>query len=178
MTLPSRIVLTGFMGSGKSTVGRLLAARAGYDFVDLDTLIEQRTGTSVPEIFARDGEPAFRAQEHDALRFALAGERTVIALGGGAPETAANIDLLGACPDTVVVYLAAPFAMLFDRCQEQALDPASTPRPNLINREQAEARFTRREPLYVALGTHTLASTGRSPDETVALILEKLVISR
>ena len=70
LTLPTtlrRIVLTGFMGAGKTTVGRLLAESLGWEFLDLDAHIEQRTGATVPELFARDGEPAFRRLESTAL---------------------------------------------------------------------------------------------------------------
>ena len=83
-----RIVLTGFMGSGKSTVGRRLAQRLGWRFVDLDSLIEQRDGRAVSRIFADSGEPAFRAMETDALTSSLRESRLVVALGGGALETA------------------------------------------------------------------------------------------
>src|ERR1700749_3713805 len=90
----SRIVLTGFMGSGKSTVGPLLAAELGWAFLDLDTEIERRTGLTVPQIFAEQGEAAFRKEETAALAAVLGRTRTVIALGGGAPETLGNRLLL------------------------------------------------------------------------------------
>src|ERR1700754_258088 len=75
-----RLVLTGFMGSGKSTVGRSLAQRLGWRFVDLDSLIEQRDGRAVSRIFEEDGESAFRAMETEALTSSLQQSRLVIAL--------------------------------------------------------------------------------------------------
>src|ERR1700744_5866656 len=77
-----RLVLTGFMGSGKSTIGRSLAQRLSWRFVDLDSLIEQCDGRTVSRIFEEDGEAAFRAMETEALTSSLQQSRLVIALGG------------------------------------------------------------------------------------------------
>ena len=81
-SVPPRVYLTGFMASGKSTVGPLLADRLGYRFVDLDWLVEARTGRSVPDLFA-EGEAVFRAAEADALRETTGGEGLVVSTGGG-----------------------------------------------------------------------------------------------
>ena len=81
--MPPRVYLTGFMASGKSTVGPLIADALGYRFLDLDWLIVVRTGQSIPEIFASGGEAAFRAAEAEALEETTRGERHVIATGGG-----------------------------------------------------------------------------------------------
>jgi shikimate kinase len=78
-----RVVLVGFMGSGKSTVGRLLASRLGWSFVDLDEHVEKREGASVEELFRTRGEAAFRALEREAGAAALAHPSTVLAPGGG-----------------------------------------------------------------------------------------------
>ena len=89
------IVLVGFMGAGKTTVGTLLAARLGLPFVDSDQVIEQRAARPVRQIFAQDGEPAFRALEHQVIAELLDGPPIVLALGGGAPEHPATQALLG-----------------------------------------------------------------------------------
>ncbi|HTO71720.1 MAG TPA: shikimate kinase [Myxococcota bacterium] len=89
------VLLSGLMGSGKSRVGRALALELGWDFVDTDVEIERVAGLSVAEIFAREGEPAFRARERDALR-ALPTQRCVVALGGGAVVSAENRAILAA----------------------------------------------------------------------------------
>jgi shikimate kinase/3-dehydroquinate synthase len=78
------VVLVGFMGAGKTTVGHLLAEKLGLPFVDSDLVIEQRERRSVREIFDRDGEPAFRALEHRIVAELLDGPAAVLALGGGA----------------------------------------------------------------------------------------------
>ena len=80
----THLILAGFMGTGKSTVGRLLAQRQRLPFIDCDSAIEDAAGTSIPEIFATEGEAAFRTLETEVLTRVLKGESSVVALGGGA----------------------------------------------------------------------------------------------
>lgn len=171
---PERVVLTGFMGSGKTTVGRVLAARLDWPFADLDEAIAFREGLSVPEIFAQHGEAAFRRAEFLALEDLLQPAGRVIALGGGAPETPAVRGLLKTRSRTAVVHLAAPFELLYERCLQQALDPASTHRPLLGEREAAAARYNRRLPLYAELAHHTAAVASGSPEQLAEEILARL----
>lgn len=105
------IVLTGFMGTGKSEVGRRLAKRLGRAFVDTDQLVEARAGKTVAAIFAEDGETAFRVLEREAVDTAAARGEAVIAVGGGAVLDAANVARLRAAgvlvcltadPDTIL----------------------------------------------------------------------------
>ena len=79
------VILIGMPGAGKSAVGRVVARRLGWRFADLDALVEEAEGRSIPEIFAREGESGFREREAAALRIALASEPLVLATGGGAP---------------------------------------------------------------------------------------------
>jgi shikimate kinase len=88
------IFLIGFMGSGKTTVGRLLAGRLGWSFADLDERIARAAGLPIPEIFAREGEPGFRRRETEALRLAAAEKRVVLATGGGAACRDENLTLM------------------------------------------------------------------------------------
>ena len=168
---PARLVLTGFMGSGKTTVGRLLAERLGWAFTDLDTEIERRCGLTVPQIFAQLGEAHFRRQESAALASVLGHPRTVIALGGGAPEDLGNRLLLEQTPATAVVYLAAPFATLLDRCLQQ---PNAIERPVLADRQKAEQRFNSRQRIYQRIAAHTLETSSMSPEQTVEALLHQL----
>lgn len=114
------IGLTGFMGSGKTTVGRLLARQLGWRFTDLDSVIEERAGLTIPAIFERVGEPAFREMESAALDRCLgeaaeSGHAAVIALGGGTLTQPQNLALLrrAAC---VLVWLECPMEELLARC--------------------------------------------------------------
>src|SRR4051812_39549190 len=85
------IFLIGFMGTGKSTVGRIVAGAIGFVFTDLDDVIVREAGMTVPQIFAGEGEPGFRRREEAAVRTSAAMRRTVVATGGGAACREANL---------------------------------------------------------------------------------------
>jgi shikimate kinase len=174
-----RLVLTGFMGAGKTTIGRLLAQRLGWDFLDLDAYIEARTGLSVPDIFSAHGEPRFRQLESAALASALGRSNVVLALGGGTPEVLTNRLLLEQTPATSTIFLDAPFPTLFDRCMMQALNPGQVAnpaqaRPVLADPAIAEARFLTRQPIYRRLARLTLSTDSLTADETVDALLSGL----
>jgi shikimate kinase len=172
-----RLVLTGFMGAGKTTVGRLLAARLGWEFLDLDAYIEARTGEAVPSIFAAHGERHFRQLESQALASALGRHKIVLALGGGTPEILTNRLLLEQTPATATIFLDAPFATLFDRCVLQSLNSGAAPaqaRPNLADPTTAEARFLARQPIYRRLAHHTINTELLSTEQTVTTLLARL----
>ncbi|MCS7221404.1 MAG: 3-dehydroquinate synthase [Anaerolineae bacterium] len=95
------IILTGFMGTGKTSIGRLMAKRLRREFVDMDAVIEERTGRSIPQIFQEQGEEAFRAMERELCRELAARSGLVIATGGGALVSAENRALLGATGDII-----------------------------------------------------------------------------
>jgi shikimate kinase len=108
------IVLVGFMGAGKTTVGRLLADKLGLPFLDSDVVIEQRAGRTIRQIFAEDGEPAFRAFEHEVVADLLGGPDVVLALGGGAPEHPGTQKLLQTGWPSIV-YLQVGYAQAMAR---------------------------------------------------------------
>jgi len=170
-----RIVLTGFMGAGKTTVGRQLAAELGWEFLDLDTLIEQRTGKTVPAIFAEDGEAAFRRIESITLAIALGRKGVVLALGGGTPELITNRLLLEQTPGTLTVYLHAPLDVLTARC---LLQEGGAERPVLTNPEEAARRFANRLPHYKRLAGVTVDTTSSNAEETVVLLCERVKASK
>lgn len=174
MSLPTRILMTGFMGSGKSTVGRLLARHLGWHFYDLDHEIERRSGLSVPEIFAQQGEPHFRELEVKMLTALLIAKNVVIALGGGAIETPAIRALVATAPSAATIYLEAPFDALYARCLLQAQNPRSTARPNLADPISARKRHENRAPHYEAAATHSIDVTERNARETLDAILKEL----
>lgn len=166
-----RLVLTGFMGAGKSTVGRLLAGRLGWDFLDLDAYIESRSGLPIPSIFAQHGERHFRKLESQALASALGRNNIVLALGGGAPETLTNRLLLEQTPATATIFLDATFSTLYDRCVLQA---EATDRPNLADPVAAKSRFLARQPLYRRLAHHTIDTESLTTEQTVTVLLARL----
>jgi shikimate kinase len=172
------IVLTGFMGAGKTTVGRLLANALGWDFLDLDAHLEARADATIPQLFARHGEPHFRRLESSALANALARGNTVLALGGGTPEQLTNRLLLEQTPGTLVIFLDAPFETLFDRCMLQsfALSGARPEhiRPVLASPAEARDRFVERQPHYRRLARLTISTADITPPETAEAILEHL----
>jgi shikimate kinase len=113
-----RVYLTGFMGSGKSTVGPLVARRLGVPFVDLDDAIEAEAGRPIPKLFAEEGEAGFRRREAEALRQTAARADVVVALGGGALVGDAN--RAWAKAHGVVVYLRVPPEALARRLHDTA----------------------------------------------------------
>lgn len=153
------LFVIGFMAAGKSTVGRLLAARLGRRFVDLDEEIETRVGQSVPEIFRHQGEPAFRAHEAAALA-AIVGQRdVVVACGGGTPVAGDNFARMRAAG--VVVALRARFETVLER----ALVPGGPTRPMLDGGEaRARELFAARAEVYTRADL-IIDTDGRPPDE-------------
>ena len=119
----TNIFLIGMMGAGKSTVGKLLAQKLGYNFIDTDPLIEQCAGKSIPEIFASDGEDAFRDLEQQILSQVSAYTRLVVATGGGIVMRSLNWSHLH---DGIVVWIDVPVNVLHNR-----LKTASEQRPLL-----------------------------------------------
>lgn len=174
LTVPAsvhRIILTGFMGAGKSTTGRALASRLGWTFLDVDALIEDTHACTIASLFENHGEDAFRRLESQAISRALGRRNTVIALGGGAPEILTNRLLLEQTPHSVTVFLDAPFGELFDRCM---LQPGAAIRPVLADPAAAEARFARRQPLYRRIAHLTVNTSGKTLNSTVDDVLTGL----
>lgn len=145
---PARaIFLVGFMGAGKTTVGRVLGESLGWRFEDLDDRIQAREGRSIAEIFAQSGEAEFRRGELAALRELLEevryGPPTVAALGGGAfaqPEVIGLLEQSG----SVTVFLDAPPEELWRRCTSDRVD-----RPLLRQRSEFEQLYQKRRPYYL-----------------------------
>ena len=140
---PVRIVLTGFMGSGKSTVGPIVARRLGWRFVDVDEVIEAEAGTTIAQIFATRGEAAFRDLEHSTIARLAFGENLVLALGGGAIEREDSRNLLLNSPGTLLVHLEVQLETTLARCSG-----TEGTRPVLADNASLAARYERRLPLY------------------------------
>lgn len=159
------LVLTGFMGTGKTVVGRKVAERLGRPFVDMDALIEAREGRTIPEIFAQSGEAYFRQVEAALVRELAVQRGLVIATGGGALVPAANRALM--TRTGVVICLWADEATLIARLRGQRDRP-------LLNRPDWETflrdLLAQRRPAYEALPYH-VDTTGRSVEDVVEAVL-------
>jgi shikimate kinase len=165
------VFLVGFMGSGKSTVGKELARRLAWDFVDLDTRIEAIERQAVPEIFRHRGESSFRLAETNALRDLLANalkRDSVIALGGGAFVQKVNRELLR---DHPTVFLDAPTEELWRRCQEDKNE-----RPLRQDPDQFSRLCNDRLPFYRQASV--VVETDGKPVAEVCLEIERLLTLR
>ncbi|RMH22566.1 MAG: shikimate kinase [Acidobacteria bacterium] len=163
-----RIYLTGFMGAGKTSVGKCLAATLGYRFVDLDALIEAEAGMTVREIFERHREGAFRELEHACLRRTARFDDAVIATGGGTIAFAGNravIRRLG-----VSVWLNPSFSTIVERIGAQGKED----RPLFRSPEQALALFNRRAAAYKLADLRVDVGRCETPEEVAARIAHLL----
>lgn len=158
------VVLVGFMGAGKTVVGRGLARHMEVSFVDLDEEIERRAGRSIAEIFAAVGEPAFRDLERSALEAVLHGRHGVVSAGGGIVDDAVNRTRL---QEETVVFLDVSL----DEALARIGDPET--RPMLRSVDAAEL-LARRRPLYASVADATVDTDGRTVDEIVEETLAKI----
>lgn len=172
---PSALILVGFMGAGKTTVGRTLANKLGWVFEDLDDRIERRERRMVPEIFRHSGEAAFRRAEHSALEELLTlpdiHEGKIIALGGGAFVLKDNCLLIESA-GVSTIFLDAPVDELWRRCCAQDEQHAIN-RPLLGNLENFRDLYRARRPYYLkAALTHQTG--GKTAEQIAAEIIQAL----
>jgi shikimate kinase len=168
------VVLIGFMGAGKSSVGRALGEQLAWSFEDLDERIERRERRKVPEIFRDSGEAAFRRAEHAALKELLGELRTgaerIVALGGGAFAQKENVGLIEA-GGVWTVFLDASVEELWRRCRQQA-EQQGTERPLLSSLESFRELYEARQPHYLKASLRQ--ETG---GKTVAEIAAEVVLA-
>lgn len=165
---PDKIYLVGFMAAGKTTVARAMAARLGWRAEDVDELIEARERLTVADIFARHGEPYFRAAEREMIRLLLPLRHAIVATGGGTfmdPDTRQTLNL-----DGTTVWLDVPFDVVVGRL------PADGRRPLAADRQQLERLYAVRQTAYAQ--AHVRIDTGLARAEDVAdRILDRLGLS-
>lgn len=150
--------LTGYMGSGKSSVGRELSALLSSDFVDLDSYIVEREGRSIPEIFAQDGEKEFRRIEYESLMEVLgSGKDMVLALGGGAVMTPACAEAIKA--HTTCFYLKGSVDTLMEHLRNSKGRPLLAGGPD---REKITKMLELRSPVYESVCDHVIVIDGLS----------------
>lgn len=169
MTEQRHLILTGFMGVGKTTVGQHLAAQCERPFVDLDALINQRTGLSIPALFAEKGEEGFRVIERDILQTVLAETApTVIATGGGTAIDVVNRQLMSAAGR--MVCLDAPFATIW--CRLAATERTQRPLLAAAATEHAVHQlWVEREAAYALIPTH-IDTTAQSVEAVARSVLD------
>jgi shikimate kinase len=163
----SRLILTGFMGAGKSTVGPILARELGWKFVDLDNVIEALSQQTIAEIFRDHGEAEFRERERRAVLTLIAQKEIVLALGGGTLEDESTRSVIQS-PGNCVVFLHAELPDLLARCIVEGKT-----RPLLAAPEALKKRHTRRLPHYRAAHI-TVTTTGLAPEQVANLVLTEL----
>lgn len=167
----SHLFLIGFRGSGKSSVGRVLATSIGRPFVDTDIRIADQTGNSISEIFARDGERAFRDLESNAIEDLSQVPASVVSLGGGAILRQANRNRLRELGRSV--WLKASAEVLAKRIavdEERGLRRPSLTGAGVI--EEIQSLLTEREPIYRDASDWGLETDGRTVDELARLIAD------
>ena len=157
------VALYGFMGVGKSTVGKALSERLGYGFVDMDEMIERRAGVKIKDMFAAEGEKRFRALEKEVAKEVAEKDRHVIACGGGAVLDPENAEALRS--NSVLILLTASIDEIVERTRD------SDERPLLnVDDAQAEALLRERMPLYLEAADLVMDTTGASPTQLAAEI--------
>ena len=170
-----KLILLGYMGAGKSTIGPLLAQELGYDYLDLDQLIEQQEVKSIPEIFESNGEIYFRRAEHRILKETLTKySNTVLSLGGGTPCYANNHELYQR-PDCKSIYLKASISTLKSRLEQD-----STPRPLLqqmssMEKEDFIAKQLFERSFFYYQAQNVIEVDGKSPEEITKEICNTLI---
>ncbi len=172
------IVLVGFMGSGKSVVGRHLAERLGRKLVDVDSVV-QEAGHSIAEIFASEGEVGFRRRERQAVEKVARAKGTVIATGGGSVLDAHNVKALKR--SGVLVYLDTSVDELVERLEGDVDRPMLKGEEGVFGegelRRRVEGLLGKRKPIYEAVADHVVACNRRSPDEVANDIVQRLHVA-
>lgn len=157
------VVLIGFMGAGKTAVGKSLAQHLSSSFIDTDHLIEKRTGKQIKEIFAEQGEEAFRKLETETVKEVSEKEDQVIAVGGGAVLREENVQALK--KNGVLVYLKADLAILFERTKGTQKRPLlEVPSP----KEEIERLLSIREGVYQEVADIIIDTSALSVPEVVS----------
>lgn len=137
----SVIILCGFMSSGKTTIGRPLAERLGYDFIDTDELLIQTCGMTIPEIFAKGGEQYFRDLEHEIAKKVCSMTKTVVSTGGGMMTFPRNAEILSA--HGIVIYLEKDFEECYQRLSLQKDRPIVRSKTKEELRQLYDSRIAR-----------------------------------
>ncbi len=168
--MKTSVALTGFMGTGKTVVGKLLAEKLGKEFLELDAIIEKKAGKSIPEIFREDGEIGFRELEIEAAGEVADKKNAVIACGGGIVLNKINVDRLR--KECIIVCLTASPQVIIERTSGDADERPLLAVPDRVRQIEELMKF--REPFYERSADITINTSRISADSVVERIMEKL----
>ncbi len=166
---PQNVVLVGFMGCGKTTLGHRLAASLGLEFVDTDALIESAAGMSIPDIFAKEGETGFRGRETDVLRGLIGRQGLIISTGGGIVTIPSNHEILKSIG--IITWVTTSDLILWNRVRrgkDRPLLQSKSPRKTFND------LLTARKPLYEGLADITVDTRGLNPQDSAYGISESI----
>lgn len=175
--LPDLIFLCGFMGAGKTATGKQLAEELGTEFIDLDELIEAEAASSIPDIFAKEGEEAFRKKERSAVMDVIRNKQGVVALGGGALQDQHLLDHVKL--NGLLIFIATPFSVIFDRISADKGRPmlldedGKLKSPELLE-EELHSLYEERLPLYRQAVIRIDSSAFEGPDQLVDELIRKI----
>ena len=170
MSSAAPVFLTGFMATGKSKIGRLLASRMRRIFIATDQMIEARAGKEIAAIFADEGEESFRALERECVVEAASGE-AVSALGGGAIAQAENLKAIGDA-DGVLICLEADVDTILERVSRRDTRPLLSGLSREEKREKISSMLAERAPYYGRAHITVRSTDDRRPDDTVSELME------
>lgn len=168
-TLIPNLVLVGYMGTGKTTIGRACARALGFRFQDTDTRVERRAQRRVADIFRQDGEPAFRRMESAAVREAAMRVNVVIATGGGAVLDPANVEALRR--SGILVWLRVAAEEIVVRCGDRGSRPLLAAADDPLAR--VRAMLAQREPYYASAADVVVKTTGMQRSAATRQVLEE-----
>lgn len=176
-TLPERIFICGFMGAGKTTVGRQLAKELDLSFYDLDDLIEASSGRSIDSIFSEEGEATFRQQEKEALLQVIRTKKGVVALGGGSLQNQHLLDHIKV--NGMLVFLKTPMPQIVDRlvrCDHRPLllDATGNMKPRSILKAELQELYEKRLPFYEQAEVTVHTEDYASIDALVGQLVKKI----
>ena len=169
--MKNNIALIGFMGTGKSAAGQALAKKLGWQFIEVDAVIEHATGKSIPDIFREDGEIAFRVQEIEAIKQISQGKKQVIACGGGVVLNTININRLRET-GVLVLLTASPGKILKRTARNRESRPLLANIDDPVLRIKELLKF--RKPYYDRAADFVINTTNTDIDEIVTQIIDRL----
>lgn len=175
--LPDRIFLCGFMGAGKSTIGRKLSEKLDLDFLDLDEKIEDMAGQSIPEIFEESGENVFRTIERRALLEVVREYEGIVALGGGSVQNQHMLDHLKL--NGLLVFVETPIRVILDRISEAEnrpllLDEQGNSKDKETLEQELSELYEDRLPLYKQAVLTITNDGSQTPEQLVETLIKKI----